>query len=101
MILQAQRRGAVKARFLSRPAAHQTDRQELVQLGERAQHGDSGIEMRAGPELDVFLSVLHPVQDRHKGRNPEIAGDVEHPKPASGVRELGLQITDVGIVEMV
>ena len=60
-----------------------------------------GIEMRAGTELDVFLRVLHPVRYRHKARNPEIAGDVEHPKPASGFGKLGLQIADVGIVELV
>ena len=72
----------------------------MIQLGQRAQQGDSRIEMRAGAELDIFLPVLHPVRDRHKGRNPEIAGDVEHPKPASGFGKLGLQIADVGIVEL-
>ncbi len=56
--------------------------------------------MRAGTELDIFLSVLHPVQYRDIGGNAEIAGDVEHPEPASGVGKLGLQIADVGIVEL-
>ena len=100
MVLQAQWRGAVEARFLSGPAAHETDGQKLVQLGQRAQHGNSRIEVRAGTELDIFLPVFHPVRYRHKARNPEIAGDVEHPKPASGFGKLGLQIADVGIVEL-
>ena len=100
MVLQAQWSGAVEARFLSGPASHETDGQELVQLGQRAQQGDAAIKVRAGPELDIFLRVLHPVRYRHKARNPEIAGDVEHPKPASGFGKLGLQIADVGIVEL-
>ena len=70
-------------------AAHETDGQKLVQLGQRAQHRDARIEMRAGTELDEFLPVFHPVRYRHKARNPEIAGDVEHPKPASGFGKLG------------
>ena len=53
---------SVKARFLSGPASHETDGQKLVQLGQRAQQGDSRIKVRAGTELDVFLRVLHPVQ---------------------------------------
>src|SRR5262245_50500256 len=43
MISQAQWRRAIKARFLSAPAAHQTDRQELVELGQRAQQCDPGV----------------------------------------------------------
>ena len=66
MVLQAQWSGAVKARFLPGPAAHETDGQELVQLGQRTQQGDPRIEMRAGTELDIFLPVLHPVRYRHK-----------------------------------
>ena len=100
MVLQAQWRGAVEARFLSVAAAHQADRQELVQLGQRAQQGDAAVEMRAGPELDIFLGVLHPVQDRHEARNPEVAGDVEHPEPAPGLGKPPSQIAHVGIVEL-
>ena len=55
IVLQAQWRGAVEARFVAASASHETDGQELIQLGERAQHGNARIEMRAGPELDVFL----------------------------------------------
>ena len=82
-------------------AAHEADGQELVQLGDARSKAMRGIEMRAGSELDIFLPVVHPVRHRHEARNPEIAGDVEHPKPASGFGKLGLQITDVGIVELV
>src|SRR5215470_13472507 len=39
------------------------------------------------------------MQYRHKGRNSEVAGDVEHPKPASGFSKLSSQIANVGIVE--
>src|ERR1700732_2621961 len=56
--------------------------------------------MRAGAELDIFISVLHPVQYRYIGGNAEVAGDVEHPKPASDVGELALQIANIGIVEL-
>src|ERR1700733_13548664 len=35
-----------------------------------------------------------------KGGNAEIAGDVEHPKPAAGFGELPAQIVDVRIVEL-
>ena len=100
MVPQAQWSGAVEARFLAGPASHETDGQELVELGQRAQQGNPGIEVRAGTELDIFPSRLHPVRYRHKARNPEIAGDVEHPKPASGFGKLALQIANVGIVEL-
>src|SRR5262245_38759045 len=100
MVPQAQRSGPIKARFLSGPASHEADGQKLVQFGKCAEQGDPGIKMCAGPELDVFLRVVHPVHYCHKARNPEIAGDVKHPKPASGFGELGLQITDVGIIEL-
>src|SRR5687768_13511767 len=43
---------------------------------------------------------MYPVQYRYKAWNPEIAGYVEHPNLATGCRQLGLQITDVGIVEL-
>src|SRR5665647_17404 len=79
IVLQAQWSDAVEARFLAGSASHQADRQELVQLRQRTQHGNAGIEVRAGAELDVFLSVLHPVQYRHIGGKAEVAGDVEHP----------------------
>src|ERR1700732_3259173 len=100
VLLQVQWRDAVEARFFSGAASHQTDREELIELGQRAQQGDASVEVRAGPELDIFMSVLHPVQYRHIGRNAEVTGDVEHPKPAAGVGELGLQIANIGIVEM-
>ena len=90
-------------RFLARRvrrAAHETDGQKLIELGHRAQRGDARIEVRAGTELDEFLRVFHPVRDRHEARNPEIAGDVEHPKAASGFGKLDFQIADVGIVEL-
>ena len=81
-------------------AAHEADGQKLIELGQRAQQGDARIEVRAGAELDILLPVFHPVRDRHEGRNPEIAGDVEHPKPAPGLGKLRLQIANVGIVEL-
>src|SRR4029453_3474157 len=40
------------------------------------------------------------MRDRHKRGNSEIAGGVEHPKAASGFRELHFQITDVRIIEL-
>src|SRR5271166_3067431 len=101
MVLQAQRGGAVKARFLPRPAAHETQGYKLIQLRQRPQQGDSSIEMRAGPEFNIFPPALHPVSDRHKRRDPEIAGHVEHPKPAAVLRQLLLQIADKGIFELV
>ena len=100
MVPQAQWSGVIEARYLATSASHQTDRQELVQLGQCAQQSDSGIEVRARSELDVFLRFIDPVQYRHIARNPEIAGDVEHPKPASGRGKLFLQIANVGIVEL-
>ena len=56
--------------------------------------------MRARTELDKFLRVFHPVRYGHKARNPEIAGDVEHPEAASGFGKLDFQITDVGFIEL-
>src|SRR5580704_14875320 len=100
MVLQTQWIGAVETRFLAGSAAHQTDRQKLVQLSQCTQHGNALIEVSAGAELDIFLTVLHPVRYRHIGRNAKIAGDVEHPKPAPGVGQLGLQVADVGVVEL-
>src|SRR5258706_15429254 len=79
MVAQAQWGGAVEARFLAGSASHEANRKELVQLRQRTQHGNARIEVRARTELDIFLSVLHPVQYRHISRNAEIAGDVEHP----------------------
>src|SRR5579883_2003823 len=100
MVLQAKWRRAVEARFFSAPAPHQTDRQKLVQFRERAQQGDAGIIVCARTKLDIFLPVLHPVREGHKGWDRKIAGDVENPKPASGGGKLGLQIADVGIAEL-
>ena len=57
--------------------------------------------MRAGAELDELLRALRPVCDRHEARNPEIAGDVQHPQAAPGLGELDLQIADIRIVEAV
>src|SRR5258708_10114250 len=37
MVLQAQWRGAIEARFLAGPASHEADGQELVQLRQRTQ----------------------------------------------------------------
>src|SRR5712672_4348125 len=99
MVRQPQRRLSVETRFLALCAADHADGQELVELGQRPQRGDPAVEMRAGPELDVFLAVVDPVGDRHESRNLKIAGDVEHPQPASGLGELAAQIADVGIVE--
>jgi hypothetical protein len=100
MVLHAQWSGAVEARFLAGPTAHETDGQELVEFSQRTQHGNALIEMSAGTELDIFLSVLHPVQYRHIGGNAEIAGNVEHPKLSSGFGKLGLKIAGVGVIEL-
>ena len=99
MIHQAQRGGAVETGFLSAAASHQSDRQELVELGQCAQQSDPAVEVRAGAEFDIFLGIVDPVQNRHVARNLEVAGDVEHPKPASGFGKPALQVADVGIVE--
>src|SRR6478735_2828376 len=100
MVAQAQRRGPVEAGFLTGSTSHESNRQKLIQFRERAQQCDSRIKMRARSELDVFLRILDPVQDRHKGRNPEIAGDVKHPKPPAVLGKLSLQIAHIGIVEL-
>ena len=99
IIPQAQGSRSIEEGFLSATAPHQTDRQELVQFGQRAQQGDAAVEMRAGAEFDVLMPVLHPVRYRDIGGNAEIAGDVEHPKPSPGIGKLASQIVDVGIVE--
>ena len=78
----------VLAAFLRIPRSHEADGQKLVQLGHRTQDGDSRIEMRARTKLDFFLRIFHPMRHRHKARNTEIAGDVEHPQPASGFGKL-------------
>src|SRR6266481_9768038 len=75
MVPQAQRREAIETRFLAGSSSHEAYRQELVQLRQGTQHGNAGIEVRARSELDIFLSVLHPVQYRHISRNAEVAGD--------------------------
>ena len=100
IIFQAQRIDTVKRRLLAAAAAHHADRHELGQFGERAQQGYAAIEMRAGAELDILVAVLHPVHDRHVSGNAEVAGDVEHPQPAPRIGKLGLQIPDIGIVEL-
>src|SRR5215831_9018805 len=56
--------------------------------------------MRTRTELDIFLPVLRPVSYCHKGWNLKIAGDIKHPKPASGLGKLGLQITDIRIANL-
>ena len=48
--------------------------------------------MGTRPEFDVFLAVLHPVQDRDIGGNAEVAGDIEHPELASGGAKLAFQV---------
>src|SRR5260370_1587192 len=83
MVPQAQRRETIETRFLAGSSPHEAYRQELVQLRQRTQHGNARIEVRARTELDIFLSVLHPVQYRHLRRNAEIACDVPHPLFAS------------------
>ena len=57
---------------------------------------------KCAPEPNSMFSCASSIQCAiaHEARNPEIAGDVEHPKPASGLGKLGLQIADVGIVEL-
>src|SRR5829696_102106 len=99
MVLQAERSNAVECRFLSVTATHETDRYELVQLGQRAQHGNARIEMRAGPELDVLLPVFDPVRQRDKARNPQVVGDVKRPDAASPVGTLSPPLANIGIVE--
>src|SRR5271157_4470543 len=76
------------ARWILAATAHEADGQELAQLGHRAQESDPRIEMRAGTEVDEFLLVFRPLRDRHEAWNPEIAGDVEHPQPATGFGKL-------------
>src|SRR5262245_59736681 len=92
MVLQPKWRNVVLVRFLARrvrvPAAHEPDGQKLVELRHRAQRGNSRIEMGAGAKLDKFLRVLRPVCYRNEARNPEVAGDVEHPKAPSGFAKL-------------
>src|SRR5215831_3610735 len=98
-ILQAQWSGAVKARFLPGPTAHETQGQKLVELRQRTQQGDFGIEVRAGSEFDIFPPVLYPVRYRDKGWTPEIAGHIEHPELATAFSQLPLQIADVGVIK--
>src|SRR5438445_88446 len=56
--------------------------------------------MCPGTEIDEFLPVFHPMSDRHETRDPEIAGDIEHPQAAPGFGELVLQVTDIRIIEL-
>jgi hypothetical protein len=100
IVFQAQRRGAVQARFLAGPTPHQTESKELVQFGQCAQQRDAGVKMGARAKLDVFRPVLHPMRDGNKGRNPKIAGDIEHPQPASRFSKLRPQIADVRIIKL-
>ena len=71
----------------------------MVELRQRTQQGDFRIKVCTGSEFDIFPPVLHPVRYRHKGRNPEIAGDIEHPKLAAAFGQLSLQIADVGVTK--
>ena len=93
---------AVEARFLCRfpPPMRPMDRNWFSSVSARS-NAMRGSKCAPEPNSIFSCPFLHPVRDRHKGRNPEIAGDVEHPKPASGFGKLGLQIADVGIVELV
>src|SRR3984957_4810558 len=61
-VFQLEGRGVVGVRFFARSAIHQANRQELIELGQRAEQRDAAIEMRAGAKLDVLMPVLHPVQ---------------------------------------
>src|SRR5262249_58119485 len=101
MILEVERLHAIEAGFAGGASIHEPDRQELVELGERAQQGDAWIEMRTGAELDVLLALVHPVRDRHEAWNAEIGRDVEHPQPVAVLGEERAEIADVGIVERV
>src|SRR4029077_21053443 len=100
VLLEAKRAGAVIARLARVARAHQPDRQELIDLGQRAQQRDARIEVRAGTIFDELLSGDRRIRHRHIAWNAEIGGDVEHPQPASGVGELVFQIADVRIVEL-
>src|SRR5260370_41527357 len=56
--------------------------------------------MCPGTEIDEFVPVFDPMSDRHETRDPEIAGDIEHPQAAPGFGELVLQDTDIRIIEL-
>src|SRR3974390_423072 len=90
----------VLARWILAAASHEADRQELVELSHCAQQSYPRIEMRTGSKVDELLRAFHPVRDRHKAWNAEIAGDVEHPEPASSISKPGFELVNVGIVEL-
>src|SRR5260370_42105825 len=56
--------------------------------------------MCPGTEIDEFVPVFHPMSDRHETRDPEIAGDIEHPQAAPGFGGFVLQVTDIRIIEL-
>src|SRR6516164_11104916 len=97
-------RAPVPRCFLPRRAlaagAHETNGQELIELGHRLQQRNPSIEMRAGPEVDEFLPVDLPMRHGHEAWNAEIAGDIEDPEPPAGFRQLYFQITDVSILKL-
>src|SRR5262249_39392887 len=80
---------------------HQADREELVEFGQRPQHRNARIEMRAGTELDILLPVLEPRRNGDESGNSEIAGDIDDPKLAAGRFELAAQVAGVGILETI
>src|SRR5215472_17956737 len=99
VIPQIKRRGAILVRWPGVARSHQAYGKKLVHLSKRAQQRNARVEMCAGAVLDKVMTILHGVRQRHKTRNPEIAGDVEHPKLPSGLGKLGFEITDIRIVK--
>src|SRR5262249_48283556 len=99
MVPQIKRSVAVMVRRRGVACSHQSDGKKLIHLGQRSQQRNSGIEVRARAVFDKIMAILHGVRQRRKARNSEIAGDVEHPKPPSGIGKLGFEIADIGVVK--
>src|SRR5262249_39483340 len=91
--------GAILVRWPSVARSHQAYGKKLVHLSKRAQQRNARVEMCAGAIFDKIMTVLDGMRQRHKTRNPEIAGDVEHPKLPSGLGKLGFEIADIRIVK--
>jgi len=100
MSCSRKRIGAVEARFLARAASHQTDRQEWFSSVSARSQGNAAVEVRAGTELDIFLAVLHPVQDRDIGGTPRslVTSSTQSRRPLSA--SWLLQIANIGVVEL-
>src|SRR5215472_16729147 len=99
MVAQIKRRRAVMVRRRGVACSHQSDGKKLVHLGQRSQQRNSRIEVRARAVFDKIMAILHGVRQRRKARNSEIAGDVEYPKPPSGIGKLSFEIADIGLVK--